>query len=60
MKRLALLFLATTASAQTPVLVIEHNYGGTITEGQLIRLDYEPGAIVFEFAADGIFRGGFE
>lgn len=60
MKRIALLFLTATASAQTPVLVIEHNNGITITEGVLVELEYEPGLITFEFKADSVFRDGFE
>lgn len=55
-----LAMLAAASLLQTPVIVVEHNYGGVRTaEGALIQVDYQGGSVLLEFAADGIFRDGF-
>lgn len=63
MKRAAILLALLTlpAAAQTPVVVVEHGYGGQrITAGLLRNLEYTTDGVLLEFETDGIFRNGFD
>lgn len=63
MKRLAMVaaLLAAPAVAQTPVVVVEHGYGGQrITAGLLRNLEYTADGVLLEFETDGIFKNGFD